>query len=221
MSPWQEAVCCRLPGKLRTALALPRTLPAPAAPSLPGLPPAGASGCWYGSQPDVAACRLPAGWCKDALFELTAPRLLRPDQDGHPGSKSGAWRPPPTAHLPACPLPAAYVDGVRLCAAGRWRAWKCARLAGTSSIATLWRLRARPLRPQASLRREVRSRRTVCPRALLVCMVLPACPYISGISFLHLLRCKWLEGAQGAKNSRQNQEWPKKGFFRCACRAHT
>ena len=28
-------------------------------------------------------------------------------------------------------------------------------------------------------------------------------------------------GSAGAKNSRQNQEWPKNGVFRCACRAHT
>ena len=60
-------------GTLRTALALPRTLPAPAVPSLPGSPPVVASGCCCGSLPDVAACRLPADGCKDALFELTAP----------------------------------------------------------------------------------------------------------------------------------------------------
>ena len=49
-------------GKLRTALAFPRTLPVPAVPSLPGSPPAGASGCSCGTQTDVARL-LPARRC--------------------------------------------------------------------------------------------------------------------------------------------------------------
>ena len=59
---------------------------------------------------------------------------------------------------------------------------------GTSSMAALQRFRAHPLRPQASLRLEVRNRRTVCLRALLVCMALPACESTPDICLLHLLK---------------------------------
>ena len=76
-------------------------------------------------------------------------------------------------------------------------------------------------RPQASLRLEVCSRRTVCSR--------PPCVYAAArmpIRFRHELPAlaqvqQVARGSAGAKNSRQNQEWPKNGVFRCACRAHT
>ena len=149
--------------------------------------------------------------------------MLRPDQDGHPRSKSGACRSPPTAHLPACPLPAAYVDGVHACAlqvagahgsasspARRHEHGRTSKLSRSSST-----------RPQASLRLEVCSRRTVCSR--------PPCVYAAArmpIRFRHELPAlaqvqQVARGSAGAKNSRQNQEWPKNGVFRCACRAHT
>ena len=110
-------------------------------------------------------------------------------------------RPRPT-HLPACPLPAAYVD---LCV------FVCCRLLARTE------LRARrhvehgripaPSRTSSTAlgfaaARGVQSPNRVfapSPRALLVCMLLPACPSASGMSFLHLHRCKWLEEAQARK----------------------
>jgi len=81
--------------------------------------------------------------------------------------------------------------------------------------------RSSSTRPQASLRLEVCSRRTVCSR--------PPCVYAAArmpIRFRHELPAlaqvqQVARGSAGAKNSRQNQEWPKNGVFRCACRAHT
>ena len=80
--------------------------------------------------------------------------------------------------------------------------------------------RSSSTRPQASLRLEVCSRRTVCSR--------PPCVYAAArmpIHFRHelpaLAQVQVARGSAGAKKSRQNQEWPKNGVFRCACRAHT
>ena len=56
----------------------------------------------------------------------------------------------------------------------------------------------------------------------------PPCVYAAArmpIHFRHelpaLAQVQVARGSAGAKKSRQNQEWPKNGVFRCACRAHT
>ena len=96
----------------------PRTLPIPAARVLPGPPPLGGPGCSGGGPTDTwPACRMPAGGYEDALFELKAPSSLHglAKKVLLARRKSSPVRPRPT-HLPACPLPAAYVDGVHACA---------------------------------------------------------------------------------------------------------
>ena len=113
-------------------------------------------------------------------------------------------RPRPT-HLPACPLPAAYVDlcvfvCCRLLARTELRARRHVEHGRTSKLS-----RSSSTRPQASLRLEVCSRRTVCSR--------PPCVYAAArmpIHFRHelpaLAQVQVARGSAGAKNSRQNQE---------------
>ena len=83
--------------------------------SLPS--PMGDPGCSGGGPTETwPACRMPAGGYEDALFELKAPSSLHglAEKVLLAQRKCSPVRPRPT-HLPACPLPAAYVDGVRAC----------------------------------------------------------------------------------------------------------
>ena len=70
------------------------------------------SGCSGGGPTDTwPACRMPAGGYEDAHFELKAPSSLHglAEKVLLARKNCSPVRPRPT-HLPACPLPAAYVD---------------------------------------------------------------------------------------------------------------
>ena len=91
-----------------------RTLLIPAARVLPRITPRGRPWLlwWCGGPTDTwPACRMPAGGYEDALFELKAPSSLHglAEKVLLARKNCSPVRPRPT-HLPACPLPAAYVD---------------------------------------------------------------------------------------------------------------
>ena len=91
----------------------PRTLSVPDARVLPDHPRGRPWLLWWCGGPTDTwpACRMPAGGYEDALFELKAPSSLHglAEKVLLARRKSSPVRPRPT-HLPACPLPAAYVD---------------------------------------------------------------------------------------------------------------
>ena len=85
----------------------------PAARVLPGSVPVAGGPCCSGGGPTDTwpACRMPAGGYEDALFELKTPSSLHglAEKILLARRNCSPVRPRPT-HLPACPLPAAYVD---------------------------------------------------------------------------------------------------------------
>ena len=127
-------------------------------------------------------------------------------------------RPCPT-HLPACPLPAAYVD---LCV------FVCCRLLARTELRARWHIEhSRILAPSRSSSTALgcaaaggaqSPNRVFAPSSCAWC-----CPHANPPPTYTSCTCSGQVARRsgGAKNSRQIQEWPKNGVFRCACRAHT
>jgi hypothetical protein len=201
----------------------PRSLSVPDARVLPGSPPVGGPGCSGGGPTDTwPACRMPAGGYEDALFEqLKAPSSLHglAEKVLLARRKCSPVRPRPT-HLPTCPLPAAYVDGVRACVL---------QVAGAHGSAP--GSPARRSWPHFSAFALVLYGLKLCcgwrcaivePSVRGPSLCVWCCPHAHPSPAQAFCTCSGqvVRGSGGAKNSRQNQEWPKNGVFRCACRAH-